>query len=387
MDSIEQEQARRKIYQAMIEQAMQSSDPYTVVSGRVVPNPMAGVSKMFQAYMGRKGLDESDAREKASGEASDAAFRDAASGAVPFKADTFDETDVLPEGLRTTGLSQEDAFTNLASNPNYRGREALQKALLEKQLGLNTSGNQYYTTEVDDQGRMWQIPGRGGKPIPLIGADGKQMVRGSSSATLQADITGAKERERQAALISAEAEKARQQKLGEGAGVKATADIMADAAGKKSAAETAAKIQAETGTKAAISGDKFDAYYNEALTLLSQNPTESGLGAAFDAAGSFVGYSPKGAATQDSLKVVAGNLTGLVPRFEGPQSDRDTALYKEMAAEVGANKPVERRIAALKTMKRLMDENIKNNTFKGFKDAGGTEKKRLKYNRETGAFE
>jgi len=60
MTSQEQELARRKIYQAMIEQGM-TPDPQQVVSGRVVPySPIQGLSKLAQAYMGRRGMDKMD---------------------------------------------------------------------------------------------------------------------------------------------------------------------------------------------------------------------------------------------------------------------------------------------------------------------------------------
>ena len=43
-----------------------------------------------------------------------------------------------------------------------------------------------------------------------------------------------------------------------------------------------------------------------------------------------------------------------VPRFEGPQSDRDTALYTAAAGDVGnPNKPIATRLAAVQQMVEL----------------------------------
>jgi hypothetical protein len=83
-------------------------------------------------------------------------------------------------------------------------------------------------------------------------------------------------------------------------------------------------------------------------------PTGSGVGSLVDTVGGFFGMSPSGAKEAQTLKSVAGALTSKMPRMEGPQSDRDTQLYREMAAEVGNDTvPVARRVAALQAVKNL----------------------------------
>lgn len=92
----------------------------------------------------------------------------------------------------------------------------------------------------------------------------------------------------------------------------------------------------------------------QALNEKGKLPTGSGVGTAVDYLGSLIGKSPDGAAEAQSLKAVAGALTSKMPRMEGPQSDRDTLLYKQMAAEVGdSTLPREQRIAALDKVKDL----------------------------------
>jgi hypothetical protein len=100
----------------------------------------------------------------------------------------------------------------------------------------------------------------------------------------------------------------------------------------------------------------------EDLLTGTVKPTGSGLGSLVDTVGGFFGMSPKGAAEAQTLKSVAGALTSKMPRMEGPQSDRDTALYREMAAEVGNDTlPVERRLAALQAVKNLWLKYERNN--------------------------
>jgi hypothetical protein len=85
-----------------------------------------------------------------------------------------------------------------------------------------------------------------------------------------------------------------------------------------------------------------------------QKPTGSGFGTAVDTVTGLVGISPKGAAEADQLRAIGGALVGKMPRMEGPQSDRDVQLYREMAAQVGDSTiPVERRKAALEVVKSL----------------------------------
>lgn len=83
-------------------------------------------------------------------------------------------------------------------------------------------------------------------------------------------------------------------------------------------------------------------------------PTGSAIGSLYDTLAGAVGVTPAGAQEADSLKVVAARLVGKVPRFEGPQSDKDVALYKQAAGDAGNEKlPRERRLAAIQTMRQI----------------------------------
>lgn len=83
-------------------------------------------------------------------------------------------------------------------------------------------------------------------------------------------------------------------------------------------------------------------------------PTGSGVGAAYDSVAGVFGASPEGAKEAQSLKAIGGALVSKMPRMEGPQSDKDVALYKEMAGVIGdATIPRVRRVAALDKVKDL----------------------------------
>jgi hypothetical protein len=90
------------------------------------------------------------------------------------------------------------------------------------------------------------------------------------------------------------------------------------------------------------------------ITSPADTPTQSGLGTAVDVVGGFFGASPQGSVQAQQLKALGGALTAKMPRMQGPQSDRDVVLYRQMAAEIGdSTVPIARRKAALDTVKQL----------------------------------
>ena len=88
--------------------------------------------------------------------------------------------------------------------------------------------------------------------------------------------------------------------------------------------------------------------------IKAPTPTASYFGAAEDIAGQIIGKSPAGAAQADQLSIIGGRLVSKVPRMEGPQSDKDVALYIKMAGSVGdSTLPIDRRLKALEEVKRI----------------------------------
>jgi len=97
--------------------------------------------------------------------------------------------------------------------------------------------------------------------------------------------------------------------------------------------------------KSVLTGESVD---ETGALVKSPLPTQSLGGSMIDAVGGFVGKTPQGAAQADRLKVIGGALVLSMPRMEGPQSDADTKLYREMAGKVGDETvSIERRLAAL----------------------------------------
>jgi hypothetical protein len=88
---------------------------------------------------------------------------------------------------------------------------------------------------------------------------------------------------------------------------------------------------------------------------LIDKSTGSGAGRLVDVAAGFAGQATPGAIAIAKLKPIADIALKMVPRFEGPQSDKDTQSYKEAAGQLAdASLPTEIRKAAGKEVLRLM---------------------------------
>lgn len=87
---------------------------------------------------------------------------------------------------------------------------------------------------------------------------------------------------------------------------------------------------------------------------LIDKATGSYLGAAVDTGARAFGLSPASAQAAAQLQALEGALMMAQPRMEGPQSDKDVALYKQMAGQIGdATVPAEQKKAALEVVKKL----------------------------------
>lgn len=88
---------------------------------------------------------------------------------------------------------------------------------------------------------------------------------------------------------------------------------------------------------------------------LIDKSTGSGLGSALDVSAAFFGKTTEGAVAAGKLKPIADLALKMVPRFEGPQSDKDTQSYKEAAGQLADTRlPSKLRKEAGKTVLRLM---------------------------------
>lgn len=84
------------------------------------------------------------------------------------------------------------------------------------------------------------------------------------------------------------------------------------------------------------------------------NVSSTGLGSDVRAAAGYFGYSDAATKAEKQLKPYADVYLKSVPRFEGPQSDKDVQTYKDAAADL-ANPRIAPpdRVAALQTVLRL----------------------------------
>ncbi len=99
--------------------------------------------------------------------------------------------------------------------------------------------------------------------------------------------------------------------------------------------------------------EKLKILIPEIKTLLS-NATGSRTGAAIDATARAFGRSTQGNQTTAQLKTLSGQMVSMMPRMEGPQSDKDVEMYKEMAGNIGdPTKTRAERLAALQTIERI----------------------------------
>jgi len=102
---------------------------------------------------------------------------------------------------------------------------------------------------------------------------------------------------------------------------------------------------------------------NDSLSLLDDAEkliplsTGSGVGTIYDKASGFFGVTNQGAQAGAQLSTIAGQLVAKMPRMEGPQSDRDVQMYKDMAGNLAdTTRPREERMAALQTLRRLQQK-------------------------------
>jgi len=90
--------------------------------------------------------------------------------------------------------------------------------------------------------------------------------------------------------------------------------------------------------------------------LIDQS-TGSGAGRLIDIGAGFVGQATEGAIAIGKIAPIADLVLKMVPRFEGPQSNKDTQSYKEAAGQLAdPTLPTKIRKEAGKTVLRLMQE-------------------------------
>jgi len=112
-------------------------------------------------------------------------------------------------------------------------------------------------------------------------------------------------------------------------------------------------VQGETAAKKAAAGKSLMPLISQAEKLID-GATGSYYGAGLDQLARVAGVATGGAQNIAQLRVLEGNLMMAQPRMEGPQSNMDVALYRQMAAQIGdPTVPGVTKKAALSALKTL----------------------------------
>jgi len=189
--------------------------------------------------------------------------------------------------------------------------------------------------------------------------------------------------------------------------------------GRSPEAEAAAKAAAEAGVQLQTAGDiarakaygesqgKTQGDLETSMAKRAQNATNtlellnraegllktpgatgSYFGSLYDAGMGAMGRATPGAQATAGLKAIAGQLTANVPRMEGPQSDKDVQLYREMAGNLADDSlPVQTRLAALQTIRSLQQKYANRQPMQGAAPSAPGAPRRLKFNPATGKLE
>lgn len=105
--------------------------------------------------------------------------------------------------------------------------------------------------------------------------------------------------------------------------------------------------------KNATNATTADALIEEAKTLVQQ-ASGSYPGAISTAIQSGLGISTPASQANASLEALGGRLISMMPRMEGPQSDRDVQLYTQMAGRIASpTVPMGDKLAALNTIQNI----------------------------------
>lgn len=397
-----EEIARRRKYAEMLaQQSMEPLGPTQMAGGWAIPqSPLSGLAKMLQAYSGRKGQDEATAQQKALGERYSTERGAAMARALRAARGVPGSSEMIMDETANGGEGQM-AQINAPGIPRG-GRQAYIDALVGSKFpDLQNTGQalQADAFKIRDIGPGHQlgVPGESPmatapfKPDPLHFAnlgDKIQPMDSRTAAPVGAPIPVAPAKPKDEGawgepynLGGAYVQKnsltgqirqavAREPVTHVNVPPPITAVTLQDpndptgtiivdgrtrqVIGKGPKLTDTGKMEKKREFNMQGIGATIQSAENLLKGTGDQAPTQSGVGTVLDAAGAIIGKSPRGAAQADQLKAIGGALVSKVPRMEGPQSDKDVLLYKEMAGQVGNSTiPAARRLAALEEVKNL----------------------------------
>lgn len=140
------------------------------------------------------------------------------------------------------------------------------------------------------------------------------------------------------------------------------------------------KFNEKLRTNISNAKESFGILSTAADVLSSNRPSSGFFSNVATTTGEAFGYGGEASQADATLKILGEKLTAQVPRFEGPQSDKDTAAYRTAAGDLGnANKPIATRIAAVKTMIELNKKYYPNGDWESIDIAGPVNRKYSPY--------
>jgi hypothetical protein len=115
--------------------------------------------------------------------------------------------------------------------------------------------------------------------------------------------------------------------------------------------DEAQKVATENTKNMNNAKNSFSLLKSAADTLASGAPSSGRLENIYTGVNEFFGESTPASKADAVMTIYGTKLTQQVPRFEGPQSDKDTALYQAAAGDLAnPNRPIGTRLAAIQTM-------------------------------------
>ncbi|WP_189720981.1 hypothetical protein [Stenotrophomonas maltophilia] len=300
--------------------------------------------------------------------------------------DEFDAASVMPivdqvlavaENAPSMGVGGNVQSTYIDGNGN---RVAILRDGSQRVLGPNNASIRVMEQEgalpygvVTSGGRPGSVVDIGGGQAPMQGATGQYTIDPSLPPEVQQQIRAAEAAGQQVpsnmvlpprsgpVRVPTSAEKAaaseagrlsvQQQYLPQELAARTQAALAQEAGrAQVSAQADANKLQTTRARDANTALDLLD----DAQAILNSGATGSLIGAGADRLAGAFGRSTQGAQATAALQTIAGQLTSKMPRMEGPQSDRDVQLYKQMAGDLANDTlPVQTRLAALEQIRSL----------------------------------
>jgi hypothetical protein len=384
---------RRRIAEMLMQQGAEPMETNQVAGGYVIPvSPLSAVAKVAQqlagAYMGKKAEDRAvkldqeraaalgsidfnapDAASKLAGVDPKLAIALAMKRASNHSADPYYTPVETSQGLfkfnARTGdyepmMEGDKRLMRSTSDPMQQAQITAAK---EGQKGvevLDAEGRKLRARQADTNPSFYDALAPLGvkPPVTTRGPEGGSVTDLGSGAVFEGDISTLSPEDARTILndLSGRGKKAEIIK-GPSAAEESALSIKEAAAKElnKTQIENAAKLQQEQNKRQAQGSRMLEMLTNpidgEPIEELIKTATGSGLGAIRDAASRIVGVSSPQSQAAAKLESLGGWLTSNVPRMEGPQSDRDTQMYKQMAGNLAdRNVPAEEKMAAYRTI-------------------------------------